>query len=208
MKIYTKTGDKGETSLFGGKRVSKANPLLEAYGSLDELNSFIGVLRACLKKRRKEEIKKETDGLKTEKSYSTIYTDLEKQMNSIQNILFHMGSHLASTKESLKDKLPCLKESFIKNLEEHIDSMDQDLEPLRQFILPGGSESACFAHQARSVCRRAERQTVALGDKASSLSVSFCIEYLNRLSDYFFVLARFLNHLESEKEVLWNKEGD
>ncbi len=181
MKIYTKKGDSGKTSLLGGERVLKSHLRLKAYGAIDELNSHIGVLRSSLQDK-----------------------NIKENLIEIQSALFNIGSHLACNKESLKNKLPLLKETFIEALEEQIDFMNKNLKPLSNFILPGGCMSASLAHQTRTICRRAERHVVVLLSE-ENLENLFFVKYLNRLSDYLFVLARFLNHLSNKEETLWIK---
>ena len=177
MKIYTKTGDEGTTSLFGGKRVHKDDIRIEAYGTVDELNTFIGLL------------------------LTTIFDKDQKHiLTAIQNRLFTIGSNLASDPEK-QMITPDISEQDIQLLEQAMDNMDNDLLPLRNFILPGGSLSVSYAHICRTICRRAERRVVTLNRESS---VDQRIEiYLNRLSDYFFVLSRWLAHIENVKEVLW-----
>lgn len=178
MKIYTRKGDQGQTSLVGGQRVSKGNMRIESYGTVDELNSFIGALR---------------DGIENE-----IYRD---QLVIIQNHLFDMGSHLATSDEKSLKYLPILEEAWITELEVWIDSMVVLLEPLKTFILPGGHPTVSSAHICRSVCRRAERAVVVL---AEEVEVNMIIsKYLNRLSDYFFTLGRVLSKINDAPEIPW-----
>lgn len=177
MKIYTKGGDKGTTSLFSGKRVPKSALRIETYGTLDELNAFTGSLRDHL-------------------SYETMKTDLLQ----IQAHLFAMGSWLA-TEQPEKAKLPVLEEAEILFLEHAIDKMEEDLEPMRNFILPGGNAQVSAAHICRTVCRRAERHCVRLA--AEEKIPDHVIMYLNRLSDYFFVLARYIGKLSGAAEIPW-----
>ncbi len=178
MKIYTKAGDAGRTSLFGGKKTSKDDIQIEAYGTVDELNSHLGAAISAL-----------TD----EKSITTL--------KSIQSILFDIGSHLASdgTSDSF---LPEIKEQMIEALESEIDRMDASLEPLRSFILPGGNAAISQLHICRTVCRRAERRVVTLNN-ISEIN-PLLIKYLNRLSDYFFVIARYQAALDGIDETKWN----
>lgn len=165
MKIYTKTGDQGTTALFGGKRVSKADLRIDTYGTVDELNSWMGVVRdQPINEKRKD------------------------FLISIQNQLFVIGSILATEPGNTKIKIPSLSEEDVAGLEKAIDIMDTELPPMRSFILPGGNQSVSFCHIARTVCRRAERLTVALHAQ-NSIEI-LVIQYLNRLSDYLFVLAR------------------
>jgi cob(I)alamin adenosyltransferase len=180
MKIYTKTGDKGTTSLIGGTKVPKSHLRIEAYGTVDELNSHIGLCRDSL----------------TEESISN--TLLE-----IQDRLFTIGSSLACDPiKASKMRIPDLKESDITLLENEIDRMNDALEPMKSFILPGGHPLVSQLHIARCVCRRAERACVRL--ELESLEVdSIILKYLNRLSDYLFVLARYTAYLYKAPEIPW-----
>ena len=183
MKIYTKAGDRGTTSLFGGTEVLKNSAYLDAYGTVDELNCLIGLIRSV-------QTHKPTD----------------QALAKIQNTLFNLGSHLACDKTSLVHKLPRLTDTFVTFMESEIDKMNKDLTPLKQFILPGGVLEASFAHQARAVCRRAERALVHLAQEKNELSrLSLALKHLNRLSDYLFVLARFFNHMKKQPETVWDK---
>lgn len=165
MKIYTKTGDSGTTSLFGGKRVSKADIRINAYGTVDEVNSWVGLLR--------------------DQEVNTGRTDALLQ---IQDRLFTIGSTLATEPGNSKVKIPALGEEDVTFLEGAIDQMETELPPLRSFILPGGHPAVSFCHLTRTVCRRAERLVI---DLATAEPVDpLVIKYLNRLSDYFFVLSR------------------
>src|ERR1017187_1433074 len=169
MKIYTKTGDKGQTSLIGGTRVSKHHIRIEAYGTVDELNSYIGLIRD-----------QQID------EHST------KMLIEIQDRLFTIGSSLASDPEKSKMKIPDLKEEDIILLENEMDKMNKTLPEMRSFILPGGHTTVSFCHIARCVCRRAERLTIPLSE--NSFVSDIVIKYLNRLSDYLFMLSRKLTH--------------
>ena len=179
MKIYTKTGDKGTTSLFGGKRVSKANIRIDAYGTVDELNSWVGVVRD----QQVNEPRKET-------------------LLRIQDRLFTMGSSLATEPGNTKVRIPSLSEDDIVFLEGEIDSMEAQLPPLRSFILPGGHPSVSFAHVTRTVCRRAERLIILLHE--TEPVDPLVIKYLNRLSDYLFVLARKMARDLVAEESPWS----
>ena len=182
MKIYTKTGDKGTTSLVGGSRVAKDDPRLEAYGTVDELNSFIGLLS-------------DTDG---------VSDPLKTELKHIQNTLFNLGSQLASLPEDIeKYRIPVVTQADIEALETSIDRMQESLVPLKKFILPGGHPSVSLAHVARSVCRRAERRTVTLCHAESEAGLDTALRYLNRLSDYLFVAARSLAHEQGIPERFW-----
>ena len=173
MKIYTKTGDNGETSLFGGKRVKKYHANIQAYGTVDELNSWVGLLKDSL-----------------------ITLDKEISLTNIQNNLFVIGSHLASgDDQKLIAKLPELTDASLKELEDGIDKMQQTLPEMKNFILPGGHIFSSYCHIARCVCRRAERLTIELDDQIAVNPK--IIQYLNRLSDFLFVLSRkVLNDLD------------
>ena len=178
MKIYTKTGDQGTTSLFGGKRVLKSDLRIDTYGTIDELNSFIGLLRdQDVNKNRKD------------------------TLIEIQDRLFTIGSLLATEPGNTKVKTPALSEEDVQYLERQIDAMENDLPPMKNFVLPGGNQSVSFCHVARTVCRRAERLVIALNevDKVDEL----VIKYLNRLSDYLFVLARKMTQELKAEEVPW-----
>lgn len=178
MKIYTKTGDKGTTALFGGKRVSKADLRIDAYGTVDELNAYIGLLRD-----------QDVNNNRTDK------------LIAIQNNLFVMGSILATVPGDTKVKIPSLQEADVEKLERSIDEMDRILPPMRSFVLPGGHPSVSTGHVARTVCRRAERLVVAL-DSAEPVA-PLVLKYLNRLSDYLFVLCRMMAAELKAEEVPW-----
>jgi cob(I)alamin adenosyltransferase len=178
MKVYTKTGDKGETSLIGGTRVKKSHVRIESYGTVDELNSYIGLVR--------------------DQEVNTNRKDLLKE---IQDRLFTIGSSLASDPEKSKMKIPDLHEEDITLLENEIDKMNDELPPLRVFVLPGGHQSVSFCHLARCVCRRAERLVITLQEE--SFVSELVIQYLNRLSDYLFVLSRKMAHELNAEEVPW-----
>lgn len=178
MKIYTKTGDDGTTSLFGGKRVSKADLRIDTYGTIDELNSHVGLLRD------------------QEVNQSRKHVLIE-----IQDRLFTIGSLLATEPGNTKVKIPVLAVSDIEFLEKEIDAMDTALPPMRSFVLPGGHVSVSFCHIARTVCRRAERLTIALNNHEAV--PDFVIKYLNRLSDFLFVLSRKMAQELNAEEVPW-----
>jgi cob(I)alamin adenosyltransferase len=184
MKIYTKGGDKGETGLFGGDRVSKAHPRLQAYGAVDELNAAFGWLRAA--------------GLET---------SIDQLLQEIQNRLFDLGAALASPdQELLEGRSHPVLEKDVCILEEAIDQWEKNLSSLQTFVLPGGSEAAARAHIVRTVVRRCERDVVAM---RQSVEVSeIIIKYLNRLSDFAFVLARHLNKSAGVSDVAWEKKRE
>ena len=168
MKIYTRTGDLGETSLFGGARVSKSDPRIDAYGTVDELNALIGVARASWQE-----------------------SPIDAQLADIQSDLFDLGAHLAAPGSTRFMAVPELRTAELERL---IDAMESELEPLKSFILPGGSLAAAHLHVARTVCRRAERLLVALDEE---------VAYLNRLSDYLFVAARLANRHQGVEDIAW-----
>lgn len=178
MKIYTKTGDQGTTSLFGGTRVSKSDLRIDTYGTIDELNSYIGLLRD----QEVNQIRKEV-------------------LVEIQDRLLTIGSILATEPGNTKVKIPSLVESDITFLEKEMDAMDAKLPPMRFFVLPGGHPSVSFGHLARTVCRRAERLVIALNHQVSIEPP--VIKYLNRLSDYLFVLCRMMAHELKIEETPW-----
>jgi cob(I)alamin adenosyltransferase len=178
MKIYTKTGDKGQTSLFGGKRVYKFEPRVEAYGTVDELNSWIGLVRDQPINDARKELLKE-----------------------IQDRLFTIGSLLASDPDKANLKTPDLLETDIELLENEIDKMNEKLPEMKFFILPGGHQSVSHTHIARCVCRRAERLVIKLGQDNEINDL--IVVYLNRLSDYLFVLCRMMHHDLNVAEIAW-----
>ena len=185
FKIYTKTGDKGETSLYGGTRVSKAAARVESYGTLDELNALIGLA-------------------KSEISDEKVLSQLQK----IQFDLFTVGSEAATPTDKMllangKNRLDLMiSEKEITELELWMDDFDAELEPLRFFILPSGGKAAATVHVCRTVCRRAERAMVFLNETEEVRPE--LIKYLNRLSDYLFILARYISKISGEKEDFWN----
>lgn len=181
LKIYTKTGDAGETSLFGGKRLSKAALRIETYGTIDELNAFLALL-------------------------GDHYPDPKRadEFVQIQMKLFNIGSILASEPGKKWDQIPDITTIDIEKLEKSIDAMDAYLEPLKNFILPGGHPAISYAHVARTVCRRAERLMVALN--ATEPLDPLVLKFVNRLSDYFFTIARDAAHQLNIDETIWKPE--
>lgn len=184
-RIYTKTGDEGQTSLVGGSRVSKTEPRLVAYGTLDELNSLLGVIRVHVKSAGIKEIL------------------IDTHLQNVQNNLFNIGSRLACEDQVISRHLPNLSADALSILESDMDRWEAALPPLKEFILPGGSLPSAHAHVARTVCRRAERQVLRL--RAFMTVEDAHAVYLNRLSDWLFLLARQLNHLVAVKDVTWQK---
>jgi len=192
MKIYTKTGDSGTTSLLGGQRVSKCDPAPEAYGSVDELNSELGLLLNLLQGSAAER--------------------LVAEIRRIQRRLFSVGSRLASRKPADADAagVMALGPNDYAWIEASIDDLESRLKPLQAFILPGGCAAAVQAHRARTICRRAERRTVALAEYLVELTgchhVQEEVRYLNRLADYLFVVARYCNNCAGTPEFEWHPD--
>ncbi len=178
MKIYTKTGDKGDTALFGGKRVSKGELRIETYGTIDELNSHVGLLRDQEVNKKRKEI-----------------------LVEIQDRLFTIGSLLATAPGNTKVKVPTLSDADVTHLENEIDAMEASLEPMKSFVLPGGHTSVSIGHITRTVCRRAERFVIRLND--TEKTDPLVIQYLNRLSDYLFVLCRKMTKELGAEETPW-----
>lgn len=184
MKIYTKTGDKGQTSLFGGKRVSKSGLRVETYGTVDELNAVIGLSIALLRKSQPASIRQE--------------------LTNIQHDLFTVGSWLANPKTKYHMKDTEYLRSRVETFEKTIDGMTLQLPPLKNFIFSGGGETGAMLQFARTVARRAERRIVALAKKEKMPDQ--ILIYFNRLSDLFFTMARLVNKKEGRKETLWVKK--
>lgn len=181
MKIYTKTGDQGTTSLFGGRRVSKADLRIDTYGTVDELNSWMGVLRDQEVNASRKDI-----------------------LLAIQDRLFVVGSMLATEPGNTRVKIPLLTEDDVLLLEQQIDGMDSGLPVMRSFVLPGGHPSISFGHVARTVCRRAERLVIALHELEPVNPL--ILKYLNRLSDYLFVLTRQMAQELKAEESPWKPQ--
>ena len=190
-KIYTRTGDKGDTALATGERVPKHALRIESYGTTDELNAVIGVARL----------------------HTQAMPDLDAMLSRIQNDLFDLGADLATPskgpneKEELGYEPLRIIDTQVTRLETEIDAMNEELEPLRSFILPGGHAAAAHLHHARTVCRRAERLATALAGQPDEPVGEACIQYLNRLSDFLFVAARYVNKAEGDGDVLWVPGG-
>jgi cob(I)alamin adenosyltransferase len=179
VKIYTKTGDAGETSLFDNSRVSKADQRVDAYGEVDELNACLGAARAA-----------------------GVDADVGAVLDTIQRDLFAVGARLADPSSRIADRVikAAVTDAQVQHLEETIDRLEAGLAPLRRFILPGGSMPGALLHLARTVCRRAERRVVGLGPGSVEANV---VIYLNRLSDLLFVMARAVNHRTGAPEIEW-----
>jgi cob(I)alamin adenosyltransferase len=181
MKIYTRTGDDGQTGLYGGGRLPKSDVRIVAYGSIDELNAQLGVCRAV--------------GLASE---------VDQLVARLQNEMFSLGAELSSPSGRAPAEL-CLGDEDVARLEGEIDCFDAQLPPLKTFILPGGTAASAALHVARAVCRRAEREVVALAQTAAVRPT--VLRYLNRVSDLLFVLARYANYAANSSDVLWQKKG-
>jgi cob(I)alamin adenosyltransferase len=179
VKIYTRTGDTGDTSLLGGERVSKAEPRVGAYGDVDELNAHLGVARSALADEQ-----------------------LSSMLQRLQQDLFAVGARLADSQKRVADRVAkaAIKDADVRRLEDWIDQLESELPPLRRFILAGGAAAGASLHVARAVCRRAERSVVGLGMDAVEPEV---LVFLNRLSDLLFVMARIANHRAGVPEIEW-----
>ena len=178
MKLYTRTGDAGETSLFGGTRARKDDPRVDAYGEVDELNAWLGLARA-----------------------SSIDAELATELQQLQRDLFALGAQLADPADKIAARVTkaALVDNDVARLERLIDKMEDELPPLRRFILAGGAPAGAALHVARTVCRRAERRIVALDPPVDPV----LLRYVNRLSDLLFVLARVANHRAGAPEIEW-----
>jgi cob(I)alamin adenosyltransferase len=185
-RIYTRTGDKGQTGLVGGRRVSKDSPRIWAYGTVDELNSAIGLARA----------------LNAEKK-SSANRNIDAILACIQNDLFDVGAELATLPRDHRPGMPGVGKKDVTGLEKLMDELNSELGPLREFILPAGGKTGAALHQARTICRRAERLCVCLA-REDSIG-EFVVPYLNRLGDALFVLARWANKKQGVKETFWRK---
>lgn len=188
-KVYTRTGDKGETGLVGNRRIPKDSSRIETYGIVDELNSILGLTCAMNQQFSRSIASK---------------VRLEKELKKIQNELFVVGSDLATRLEDRWENMPLVGQRHIDELESLMDELGKGLKLLEEFILPGGGLVAASLHQARTVCRRAERACVALGREEPI--GDYLIPYLNRLGDALFVLARWISHCEGEAETMWERE--
>jgi len=189
-KVYTRTGDAGKTRLAGGQEVSKDSLRVEAYGTVDELNASIGVVRVFNAERQTDQ-----DAAR----------HLEETLRWVQNKLFDLGSLLATTPGQVFPNMPRVTEEDVAKLERSIDACQEELAPLKEFILPGGGKVSGFLHQARTVCRRAERLCVGLGRQEAVEPV--LIKFLNRLSDALFVWARWIAQKQGEPEFLWERNS-
>lgn len=190
-KVYTRTGDAGKTRLAGGQEVWKDSLRVETYGTVDELNAIMGLVRIF-----NVEVSQKAETAQ----------HLEEVLKSIQNKLFDIGGLLATAPGETFKNMPSVEKQHVEQLEHVIDECQEDLEPLKEFILPGGGKVSGFLHQARTVCRRAERLCVTLG-REEELNPHI-LKYLNRLSDALFVLARWVSKKQGEPEFLWEREVD
>ncbi|OQW36471.1 MAG: cobalamin adenosyltransferase [Nitrospira sp. HN-bin3] len=188
-KVYTRTGDAGKTRLAGGQQVWKDSLRVEAYGTVDELNSSVGIVRVFNKEAI--ELNKQAG-------------QLEDELRWVQNKLFDVGSILATAPGQTFKNMPQVQASDVTRLEKLIDRCQKNLEPLKEFILPGGGKVSGFLHQARTICRRAERLCVALS-KTEPID-PLIIKFINRLSDALFVLARWVAKTQGEPEFLWERD--
>jgi cob(I)alamin adenosyltransferase len=188
-KVYTKTGDKGTTGLVGGERVKKNHVRIESYGDVDELNSSLGLVR-CF---NRESTDSERDRI-------------ESMLHRIQQDLFNMGADLATPPDKRWPNMTRTQDSDVERLEQWIDELNADLPPLKEFILPGGRRVSAFLHQARTQCRRSERRVLSLMEAEPEVEVD-AMKYLNRLSDFLFVLGRFTERDQGNEE-LWDRTTD
>ncbi len=180
-KIYTKTGDEGLTGLVSGNRISKSDDRIDLYGDIDELNSYLGVVHQYLKDKNAKEL-----------------------LYKVQSALFDLGSNLACEEENRsRYKLPQVHLDLVSGLERSMDDMDQELPKLKSFVLPGGSILASHLHVARTICRRVERKLVHFKLKSGENLPENALIFLNRLSDYFFMLSRYVNYKENINEIEW-----
>lgn len=186
-RVYTRTGDQGDTALVGGKRVPKDAARIEAYGTLDELNSVVGIARAFNQDTRPTAVRDKVEAI----------------LRRLQNDLFDLGSELATPPEAAYDEMFRVSAQEVTALESLVDELQKDLEPLNSFVLPGGGKVGAFLHQARTVCRRAERLVLRLSREEDI--GPWPLRYLNRLSDLLFVLARWVAKQGGEPEFLWER---
>ena len=187
-KVYTRTGDKGETALVAGKRVAKDSARIEAYGTIDELNSIVGVVRVFNAEKL---------------DAGDAHRFLDEVLCQLQDELFDLGGELATPAESFQEGMYRVGAEQVERLEKWIDQCQQDLEPLKSFILPGGGRIGAYLHQCRTVCPRAEREILRLS-RSEEIN-RHVLEYFNRLSDLFFVLSRWIAKQTAEPEYLWRR---
>jgi len=190
--VYTRLGDSGETALVGGRRVAKDSPRIVAYGTIDELNAVVGLVRVF-----------NAEGMKTRGPRRKRHEWLDATLRKVQNQLFDLGSELATPEESAYEGMYRVGDSDVRELERLIDECQKELGPLKSFVLPGGGRVGAFLHQARTVCRRAEREVLRLS-RSESLP-EWPLRYVNRLSDLLFVLSRWVAKRLGEPEYLWER---
>lgn len=188
-KVYTRTGDKGQTRLAGGQQVWKDSARVEAYGTVDELNAAVGVARASMQSTQGPE---------------PVHALVDQELGWVQNKLFDLGALLATVPGQTFPNMPQISQEDVARLERLIDTCQKELPPLKEFLLPGGSLLPSLLHLARTICRRAERHCVRLSREESADGMA--ITFLNRLSDTLFVLARWVTHTRGEQEVLWDRK--
>jgi cob(I)alamin adenosyltransferase len=191
-RVYTRLGDGGETALVGGRRVPKDSPRIVAYGTIDELNAVVGLVRVF-----------NAEGMKTRGPRRKRHEWLDATLRKVQNQLFDVGSELATPPDAAYEGMFRVGEGEVTELERLMDGCQKDLAPLKSFVLPGGGRIQGFLHQARTVCRRAERELLALS-RVEPVS-EWPLRYVNRLSDLFFVLGRWVGKHMGEKEYLWER---
>jgi cob(I)alamin adenosyltransferase len=191
-RVYTRLGDGGETALVGGRRVPKDSPRIVAYGTIDELNAVVGLVRVF-----------NAEGMKTRGPRRKRHEWLDAALRKVQNQLFDVGSELATPPDAVYEGMFRVGEGEVTELERIMDGCQKDLAPLKSFVLPGGGRIQGFLHQARTVCRRAERELLALS-RVEPVS-EWPLRYVNRLSDLFFVLGRWVGKHMGEKEYLWER---
>jgi cob(I)alamin adenosyltransferase len=188
-RVYTRTGDSGETALVGGKRVAKDSPRIEAYGTIDELNSIVGLARVF----NEEQV-----------AAGEPHRYLDTVLRDLQNELFDLGSELATPPEVFKEGMPSIGPAQVERLEGLIDECQKSLEPLKSFVLPGGGRIGAYLHHCRTVCRRAERDILRLS--RSEPVGEWPLKYVNRLSDLLFVLSRWISKQSGQQEYLWQQK--
>ena len=187
-RVYTRTGDKGETGLVGGKRVPKDSPRIEVYGTIDELNSIVGLARVFNEEKLDQ---------------GEAHRFLDSVLRQIEDELFDLGSELATPPDFFQEGMYRVGEREVKKLEQVMDECQKELEPLKSFVLPGGGRIGAYLHQCRTVCRRAEREILRLS-RVEELN-EWSLKYVNRLSDLFFVLSRWISKQTGDAEYLWQR---
>ena len=205
-RVYTRTGDKGETGLVGGKRVPKDSPRIEAYGTIDELNSIAGLARVFNEERITEgdlPVHPPAESRAGGRTQTGTHRLLDEVLRKIQDQLFDLGSELATPSDFTYEGMDHVGEKEVKRIEEIIDECQKELGPLKSFVLPGGGRIGAYLHQCRTVCRRAEREILRLS-RVEEIG-EWPLKYINRLSDLFFVLSRWVGKRLGEPEYLWQR---